>query len=226
MEKLNQFAGLLCLYADMRPLYWTQICKIYPEATGYPNKATWQQHLHNQILDLWPPAFRECEEIQKQTAHPLPLHNMRQLPLYPHIVEKIIAAARDFLTAAEAKNDWIREHPAVTSNIVPEAKAQLPAKLNRKRITQKEANLMARELLEEFPSLTQRALASKIGCSSALIGKLPVWKAMQESRTQSKPQRKNQSVKAVPLTDELSRLISDQSADARNDSRIHIKQRF
>jgi hypothetical protein len=91
----------------------------------------------------------------------------------------------------------------------------------KRRITSDEANIRAREILVENPTISSRDLAAQIGCSSGLISKLPAWRAVQEQLAAgARPKR----MKTVSLSDTvlattgrkddpLQKLIAEQEAD-------------
>jgi hypothetical protein len=85
--------------------------------------------------------------------------------------------------------------------------------------TAEEANILARDYLKKNPNAKLRELADEIECSTGLIAKLPVWKAVMEARKQGKKPKP----RAIRLTDkilattnaddELRRLVEEQDRD-------------
>ena len=72
------------------------------------------------------------------------------------------------------------------------------------RITREEANERAIPFLEENWKISQRDLAEELGCSPALVGNLPAWRAVQEERKQGA------TPKRVTLTRKLEGAIGDE----------------
>lgn len=68
------------------------------------------------------------------------------------------------------------------------------------RISKEEANIRARELLQEDHRLNIRQLAKQIPCSIGLVHSLPVWKAISEAR---RKQGRLRRPKAVRLNDKM-----------------------
>jgi len=104
-------------------------------------------------------------------------------------------------------------------------RAEGPARRTRS-MPQKEANLKARDYLQDHPQATARELASAIGCAVGMVPRLPAWRAVQEELAKG---RKPKAPGAVALTDKLresigrdesplDQLLKEQEADARADS--------
>ncbi len=139
----------------------------------------------------------------------------------------------------EIRNDLMQRGLLPTS--LPDVKGQLSRQANsgevnlektkskKSRISLKEANIRAREIFEKEPNpdnIKVRDLAKKIPCSTGLVPKLPVWKAVQERKKQEKPKKSRK----VRLTDKMlkvtgtgkkdqSRLIAQQKEDMQEDER-------
>ncbi len=72
--------------------------------------------------------------------------------------------------------------------------------LPRGRMTMEQANFAAMDYLKKHPDASQRKIAAVIGCSHGLVGKTPVWKALQ-ARKRADHQPK--TLKAMNLSDKV-----------------------
>ncbi len=87
------------------------------------------------------------------------------------------------------------------------------------KMSRKEANAKARQLLEEDPTFRDKTLAEwakAIGCSTGLVPKLPAWKAvMQETGRGRKNKAPSTPQQPIPLTDKLHAVTDGGACDPR-----------
>lgn len=179
--------------------YITSVQQEFVERGEYPANDGTKWMLTNEYPDL-----RNKELIITRSGSDVPF--LQLLPMMEHyqLTEK----------------GWDRANQVDDPVIIESAEVK-PYKL---RITKDEANAKARQLAESDPNFTnktQKEWAEAIGCSSALVHKLPFRQAiMERRRTKSPVQPKVENLDEIAIEQEgvtrdleLKRLTDEQTAD-------------
>jgi hypothetical protein len=154
---------------------------------------------------------------------------MKRLEGYLEDVGAELAKAEYQTRRRAAKPASQRSQPE--GNAKPSKQAQalaLPKASAHPPIRREEANIRARAILRQDPTLSAQELAKKVPCSVGLIPQLPAWRAVMEER---KKGRRPKSLRAVSLTREtetvvgeedptLTALIEEQARDGTADGSI------
>jgi hypothetical protein len=131
---------------------------------------------------------------------------------------------KDLLSLIKRLANELLQEVETSGKIEPQEKA---GQEKGKKITKDEANVRARDLIKENPSITIAKLSEKLSCSTGLVSELPVWRVLMDYREKTFGTKRP---KMVPLTknleyilgtqdEKLNQLIAEREGEEREDER-------